>query len=226
LTPQAIEPPTVATLPISPLNTNVREETLTLAPPVGEAETTPRLAYSPQELSDLEAKASRPGPFQAISRATLAAWRRELERPSPVVAPVPASSAPAPVPAPEPKHVETIDLLRRLATPIGSEAVEPAARRLAERLEGSMRSLAYFRKTCRRVAVGELSIKTLIGAWKQASGDGANRPGAVFAAFLREYGPPGAQKEPASGHTRQSSPDAGLDRAQGGMPNGTRRLTP
>jgi hypothetical protein len=155
----------------------------------------------------------------------IAAQSREREQPSIVLPPRPA---PVPVPAPTPQAapVETVDLLRRLATPIGSEAIEPAARRLAERLE-DLGSIDLYRKACRWTVEGRVTVKVLIAAWKRATGDGAARRGAVFTAFVVEHCPEfGAQKKPTPGHTRQSSPGAGLDRVQAGMPNSTRRLTP
>jgi hypothetical protein len=116
---------------------------------------------------------------------------------------------PRPPVAPEPRHVETVDRLRRLASPCGPEAVEAAAAQAAKLL-GDERSIGYYRHVCERVRAGEIPLKVAIGAFRQARSPTANRPGAVFAAFVREHTPPPrAQKKPAPEATCQGSPGAG-----------------
>ena len=129
-----------APAPVSPLNSiqNLEEEkTLTLAPPLETPDPVPPLPTVPPRTCTLQERMRR-----AIEAATLAEAQAPVPGPAAHVPPVPA-------PAPPP-HVETVDRLRRLASPCGPEAVEAAARQVAERLD-DLHSLDWHRTICARV---------------------------------------------------------------------------
>jgi hypothetical protein len=116
---------------------------------------------------------------------------------------------PRPSPPPQAPHVETVDRIRRLADPCGPEAVEAAAGQAA-RMLGDERSIGYYRSVFDRVRTGELPAKVAVNAFRQARSPTASRPGAVFAAFVKEHAPPRAKK-PISGASRQTSPEIGQE---------------
>jgi hypothetical protein len=186
---QSVQSP--ATEPIPPLNSiqNSEEENVTLRAPIehkGDG-APPRLRHCEiMERLRLAAAQASDAPSPPPRPPTVAEQRHAAARP----------------------HIETVDRLRRLADPCGPEAVEAAAAQAAELL-GDQKSIGYYRQVCERVRRGEIPAKVAIGAFRQARSPTANRPGAVFAAFIREHSPPGAQKKPTPGATRQSSPGIG-----------------
>ncbi|WP_422924433.1 hypothetical protein [Singulisphaera sp. PoT] len=112
-----------------------------------------------------------------------------------------------------PRHVETVDLLRRLDSPTGPEAVEEAARRLATKLDDE-HSLGLYRGFCSRAASGELKPKTLISALKRAMSGTCEKPGAVFTSFVNEHAT--RMKKPAVGVSTKA-PD-GRPKISGAIP--------
>ena len=200
------------------------EKTLTLAAPGNEdgaqteanpcsghantgRETAPALAESPsapspEEIALWESQAKLPGIRGKVARRQL----EMLAEPPPVLRAVAKRPPPATPPAVAPRHIETVDLLRRLAEPAGPEAVEEAARRLAAKF-GDEHSLAFYRGVCSRAASGELNLRTLLSAFRQATSGTCRRPGAVFTAGVG--GESTRMKKPAVGLSTKA-PDGRL----------------
>jgi hypothetical protein len=226
---------------VSPLNSIQipMEETLTLRVreeteegPVAIAEASGEAGFTPDQVAAWERDFGRypdGHPKKSLARLGLASYRSSLEEPRRVAAaspavpdrgpaceegrapisPTPQATAPAP-PAP-PGHVETVDLIRRLANPCGPEAVEAAARRLATRL-GDEHSTTYYAAQCARVRAGELPAKVLVGAFRQASSPTLRWRGSAFVAFVKEHAPPGSAQKPTPGARHHSSPGADCKR--------------
>ncbi len=95
-------------------------------------------------------------------------------------------TAPAPAPSRPSPHVETPDLIRRLATPAGPELVDQVVGRLCERVDPEFEPL--FRRRCSQAADGKLDVGVLIGAfhWSRGAKGHGVKPGPAFAAYLRE----------------------------------------
>lgn len=131
-----------------------------------------------RNLRDLRDGTWKADPLAGVTPAKtprLEAWAAAVGPPA--ACPVPSRGSSPPV--------ETSELIRRCGRRDGGpEAVEAAARRVAERL-GDGHSLAWYRRAFARVQSGEVPVSRALSAWKAASGGTARVPGSVFTAFLK-----------------------------------------
>jgi pyruvate/2-oxoglutarate dehydrogenase complex dihydrolipoamide acyltransferase (E2) component len=185
--------------PVSPLNSiqnSEEEKTLTLGtPPDPGSDLTHRGDHAQRTMRLFEI-------MERLARIGAQVDAEQAQKPAPAAQVVrPASPPPSP-------HVETVDRLRRLASPCGAEAVEAAAEQVAHFL-GDEHSIAYHRSVCERVRRGEIPANVVISAFRKAQSPGALVPGAVFNDHIREHSPPRAAQKPTPGATCQGSPGVG-----------------
>lgn len=94
----------------------------------------------------------------------------------------PRPQPPAPRPMVQARHVETVDLIGKLATPAGPSMVEVIVQRLCERVDPAFEPC--FRKACADVLSGKLDAWAVQAAFKGCRT--AMKPGPAFSAVIKK----------------------------------------
>ncbi len=130
-------------------------------------------------------------------------------RPAEPVQPRPSPAPPAPSPSSRPPT--TVELIERLASPCGPEAIEAAVRKLTDEWEDHPYT-PFHRGWMTDVAEGRLRVDVPVRLYKQVRNLNRDSRARIFTSGVK--GATGAHEKPAVGAHSPKFPDGGLNRSE------------